>query len=59
MRAPVSWSSNIARAEQWRAALLCGADLARIASREAITVKYLAEILSFAFLLQRLVQPIL
>ena len=51
--------ANIARAEQWRAALLNGDDLATIAAREGITVKYLGEMLPFAFLSPKLVRAIL
>ena len=51
--------ANIARAEQWRAALCQGEDLATIAARDGITVNYLGEMLSFAFLSPKIVRAIL
>ena len=51
--------ANIARAEQWRTALCNGDDLATIAARDGITVKYLGEMLPFAFLAPKLVRAIL
>ena len=41
--------SNIARASAWREALCKGEDLATIAARDGITVKYLGQMLVFAF----------
>ncbi|NNJ69031.1 MAG: hypothetical protein HKP54_13435 [Boseongicola sp.] len=52
-------TANIARAEQWRSALYNGDDLKTIATREGITVKYLGEMLPFAFLSPKLVRAIL
>ena len=51
--------ANIARAEQWRAALSSGDDLATIAARDGITVKYLGQMLPFAFLSPKLIRAIL
>lgn len=51
--------ANVARAEQWRAALCEGEDLASIAARDGITVNYLGEMLPFAFLSPKLVRAIL
>ena len=51
--------ANIARAVQWRSALCNGDDLASIAARDGITVKYLGEMLPFAFLAPKLVRAIL
>lgn len=51
--------ANVARAAQWRAALCAGDDLATIAVRDGITVKYLGEMLPFAFLSPKLVRTIL
>ena len=51
--------ANIARAEPWRTALCNGDDLKAIADREGITVKYLGEMLPFAFLSPKLVRAIL
>ena len=51
--------ANIARAERWRTALCNGDDLTTIADREGITVKYLGEMLPFAFLSPKLVRAIL
>jgi hypothetical protein len=51
--------ANVARAEQWRAALCEGEDLATIAARDSITVKYLGEMLPFAFLSPKLVRAVL
>ena len=51
--------ANIARAEQWRAALCQGEDLATIAARDGITVNYLGEMLAFAFLSPKLIRAIL
>ena len=48
--------ANIARAEQWRMALCNGDDLTTIAARDGITVKYLGEMLPFAFLSPKLVR---
>ena len=51
--------ANVARAEQWRVALCNGDDLTTIAARHGITVKYLGEMLAFAFLSPKLVRAIL
>ena len=51
--------SNIARASAWRDALCKGEDLATIAARDGITVKYLGQMLVFAFLSPKLVRAIL
>ena len=51
--------ANIARAEQWRNALCNGDDLTTIAARDGVTVKYLGEMLTFAFLSPKLVRAIL
>ena len=51
--------ANVARAEQWRAALCNGDELATIAARDGITVKYLGEMLPFAFVSPKLVRAIL
>ena len=51
--------ANIARAEQWRAALCKGDYLAVIAARDGITVKYLGQMLPFGFLSPKLVRAIL
>ena len=51
--------ANVARASVWRDALCKGDDLAVIALREGITVKYLGQMLSFAFLSPKLVRAIL
>ena len=51
--------ANIARAEQWRAAICKGDDLATIAARDGITVNYLGAMLSFALLSPKLVRLIL
>ncbi len=51
--------ANIARAEQWRIAICNGVDLATIATRDGITVKYLGQMLTFAFLSPKLVRAIL
>ena len=51
--------SNIARASTWREALCKGEDLATIAARDGITVKYLGQMLVFAFPSPKLVRAIL
>ena len=51
--------ANIARAERWRIALCNGDDLATIAARDGITVKYLGEMLPFGFFGPKLVRAIL
>ena len=51
--------ANIARAEQWRNALYNGDGLTTIAARDGVTVKYLGEMLPFAFLSPKLVRTIL
>jgi site-specific DNA recombinase len=51
--------ANVVRAEGWRRALLRGEDLGTIAARDGITVKYLGEMLPFAFLSPKLVRAIL
>jgi hypothetical protein len=51
--------ANIARAEQWRAALRNGDGLTTIAARDGITEKYLGQMLCFAFLSPKLVRAIL
>jgi len=51
--------ANIARAAQWRVALCSGDDLACIAARDGISIKYLGQMLSFAFLSPKLVRAIL
>ncbi|SMX24278.1 recombinase family protein [Boseongicola aestuarii] len=51
--------SNIARASAWREALCKGEDLATIAARDGITIKYLGQMLVFAFLSPKLVRAIL
>lgn len=51
--------SNIARASAWREALCMVEDLATIAARDGFTVKYLGQMLVFAFLSPRLVRAIL
>ena len=51
--------ANVARAEQWRMALYKGDDLATIAARDGVPVKYLGQMLPFAFLSPKLVRSIL
>ena len=51
--------ANIARAEQWRLALRNGDSLATIAARDGMPVKYLGEMLRFAFVSPKLVRSIL
>ena len=51
--------ANIARAVQWRIALCQGDDLTTIAAHDGVTVKYLGEMLPFAFLSPKLVRAIL
>ncbi|MEP3636160.1 MAG: hypothetical protein ABJN14_02750 [Paracoccaceae bacterium] len=50
---------NVARAEQWRAEILKGETLPSIAVREGVSVKYVSQMLSFAFLSPKLVRLIL
>ena len=59
VRSHSSKIANVARAEQWRATLCSGADLATIAARDGITAKYLGEMLAFALLSPKLVRAIL
>ncbi|WP_137700412.1 recombinase family protein [Marimonas lutisalis] len=51
--------ANVAKAAQWRAALCKGDELAVIATRDGITVKYLGQMLTFAFLSPKLVRMIM
>jgi len=51
--------ANVARASAWRVALCNGDELATIAARDGISVKYLGQMLSFAFLSPKLVRAIL
>lgn len=51
--------ANVARASAWREALCKGDGLANIAARDGITVKYLGQMLVFAFLSPKLVRAIL
>ena len=51
--------ANVAKADQWRKALLNGDDLKTIADRDGLSVKYLGEMLAFAFLSPKIVRLIL
>ena len=51
--------ANVARAALWREALCKGDALAAIAARDGLSVKYLGEMLGFAFLSPKLVRAIL
>ena len=50
---------NVARVEQWRAAILRGEALPALAAPEGVSVKYISQMLSFAFLPPKLVRLIL
>ena len=50
---------NVTRAEQWRAAILKGEALPTIAAREGVSVNYISQMLTFAFLSPKLVRLIL
>jgi DNA invertase Pin-like site-specific DNA recombinase len=51
--------ANVARAAAWRDSLRNGDDLSTIGARDGITVKYLSQMLAFAFLSPKLVCAIL